>query len=72
MNNNINIINDILNRFPKETIKKAEKYKDFRDVVKCASSIKDAAKNFESLSSDEKRAAAILLSKEFFDNSKKR
>ncbi len=71
MNNNINIINDILNRFPKETIKKAEKYKNFRDVVKCANSIKDAAKNFESLSSDEKRVAAILLSKEFFDNSKK-
>lgn len=72
MNNRNNIIDDIFNRFSEETIRKAEKYKDFRDVIKCANSVKDAAKNFEDLKSDEKRAAAILLSKEFFDSDKRR
>ncbi len=71
MNDEINIINKILNNFSKKTVSKAKNYMSFREVVKCANSIKDAAKNFKNLNLDEKKAAAILLSKEFFDNSKK-
>ncbi len=66
MNYGIKILNDIIKNFSKDTIRKAEKYINFSDVVKCANNIKDAAKKFEKLETDEQKVAAILLSKKIF------
>lgn len=70
MNNGIQVLKNIMNNFSKDTISKAEKYINFSDVVKCANNIKDAVKNFENLELDEKKVAAILLSKKLFEESK--